>query len=227
MADNVAITAGTGTSIATDDIGGAQFQRMKVALGPDGTHTADLAGRVVTGSDGALYVDPRPKLVRVTATPVISSGSIYANGDCLGPLQTIANAVRAGALSGRILSATIVDKTQAQRAAIDILFFTSTVTTAADNAAFTISDTDIQNCLGVIPVKALDYNTAWPGTPLNSIATVPYADLTTSANLNNSSQLPFPIVTTGTDLFMQLIVRGTPTYTSTSDIVVSLIIEQF
>lgn len=36
MADNVAITAGTGTSIATDDIGGIHFQRVKLALGGDG-----------------------------------------------------------------------------------------------------------------------------------------------------------------------------------------------
>lgn len=37
MADNVAITAGAGTSIATDDIGGAQYQRVKVTWGQDGT----------------------------------------------------------------------------------------------------------------------------------------------------------------------------------------------
>lgn len=37
MADNVAITAGAGTNIATDDIGGAQYQRTKVVWGVDGT----------------------------------------------------------------------------------------------------------------------------------------------------------------------------------------------
>jgi hypothetical protein len=42
MADNVAITAGSGTTIATDDIGGVQYQRVKVALGADGA-AADLA----------------------------------------------------------------------------------------------------------------------------------------------------------------------------------------
>jgi hypothetical protein len=223
MADNVAITAGSGTSVATDDIGGVQFQRVKIGLGPDGTHTADLAGRVVTGSDGALYVDPRRKTVRVVATPVISSGAIYASGDCLGPLQTIANSVRAGALSGRILGITVLDKSQAQRAAIDIAFFAATVTTAADNAVFTCSDADMLNCLGIIPLQTTAYNTAFAGTPANSIATLPQ---TLVSGTYNPMIFPFPIVTTGTDLFMQLIVRGTPTYTSTSDIVVSLIIEQ-
>jgi hypothetical protein len=37
MADNVAITAGAGTNIASDDIGGVQYQRVKVTWGSDGT----------------------------------------------------------------------------------------------------------------------------------------------------------------------------------------------
>jgi hypothetical protein len=37
MADNVAITAGSGTTIATDDVGGAQYQRVKVVWGADGS----------------------------------------------------------------------------------------------------------------------------------------------------------------------------------------------
>lgn len=39
MADNVAITAGSGTNIATDDIGGVQYQRVKATWGVDGTAT--------------------------------------------------------------------------------------------------------------------------------------------------------------------------------------------
>ena len=40
MADNVAITAGAGTTIATDDVGGGvQVQRTKVTWGADGTAT--------------------------------------------------------------------------------------------------------------------------------------------------------------------------------------------
>lgn len=39
MADNVAITAGSGTTVATDDIGGVQYQRIKNTYGADGTAT--------------------------------------------------------------------------------------------------------------------------------------------------------------------------------------------
>lgn len=38
MADNVAITAGAGTTIASDDIGGVQHQRVKVGSGADGVY---------------------------------------------------------------------------------------------------------------------------------------------------------------------------------------------
>ena len=39
MADNVAITAGSGTSIATDDISGAHHQRVKISVGANGSAT--------------------------------------------------------------------------------------------------------------------------------------------------------------------------------------------
>lgn len=39
MTDNVAITAGAGTNIATDDIGGVHYQRVKVTYGADGSAT--------------------------------------------------------------------------------------------------------------------------------------------------------------------------------------------
>lgn len=224
MADNVAITAGSGTSIATDDIGGAQYQRVKIAAGPDGTHTADVAGRAVSGTSGALYVENRPRIARFQLTPVISNGVAYASGDCLGPLQTVSNAVLYSGGSGVLTGITVLDKTQAQRPPMDLVFFDRTVTTAADNAAFTCSDADMVFCLGVIPLTTGLYNTAFPGTPLNSILTVP--NPTVTAAVNAAGMLRFPLVLNGTDLFVQAIIRGTQTFTSTSDIVISLTIEQ-
>jgi len=37
MADNLAYTPGSGATVATDDIGGAHYQRIKLASGADGT----------------------------------------------------------------------------------------------------------------------------------------------------------------------------------------------
>lgn len=43
MADNVAITAGAGTSIATDDIGTVHYPRNKIVVGADGVNDGDVA----------------------------------------------------------------------------------------------------------------------------------------------------------------------------------------
>lgn len=43
MADNVAITPGTGENIAADDIGGVKVQRVKLTLGADGVNDGDVS----------------------------------------------------------------------------------------------------------------------------------------------------------------------------------------
>jgi len=66
MADNVAITPGTGATIASDDVGGVQYQRVKVNYGADGTATDvtpgagfPMAGSYteLTGSASANSID--------------------------------------------------------------------------------------------------------------------------------------------------------------------------
>jgi hypothetical protein len=55
MSDNVPITAGAGTNIASDDVGGIQYQRVKLSYGPDGSATdANLTYPMpITGATGA------------------------------------------------------------------------------------------------------------------------------------------------------------------------------
>lgn len=43
MADNVAITPGSGATAASDDIGGVQFQRIKLVHGADGVNDGDVS----------------------------------------------------------------------------------------------------------------------------------------------------------------------------------------
>ncbi|MCS3690958.1 hypothetical protein ABIF26_006465 [Bradyrhizobium elkanii] len=44
MADNIAVTPGSGATVAADDVGGVLHQRVKVTWGPDGTaNDADTA----------------------------------------------------------------------------------------------------------------------------------------------------------------------------------------
>lgn len=59
MVDNVAITPGSGATVAADDVGGVLYQRVKLALGADGTAsdapvgtgTASGVLRIVAASD--------------------------------------------------------------------------------------------------------------------------------------------------------------------------------
>lgn len=66
MADNVPITAGSGTQIAADDVGGVFYQRVKVATGEDGvandvSSSNPLPTQVIQG-DNTLAVDYQPTL---------------------------------------------------------------------------------------------------------------------------------------------------------------------
>lgn len=61
MADNVPVTAGSGTLIATDDVGGVQYQKVKIDVGGDG---------VSSPWDGAVSVSNFP------ATQAVSAASL-------------------------------------------------------------------------------------------------------------------------------------------------------
>lgn len=176
-----------------------------VSSGTDGDYST-----INVDATGRLWVRPAPVTTRIQVTPTISSSPAYTSGDVVGGLQTISNAARVSGGSGTISQITVMDKTQAQRAAMDILFFDRSVTVAADNAAVAMSDSDMAFCLGVISIGP--YNTAWPGTPLNSISTL--------------MNVGFRFVLNGTDLFAVAVVRATPTYTSTSDLIFSYTIDQ-
>lgn len=68
MADNIAITAGSGTTIATDEISGVQYQRVKIALGADGTAVDAVAGAgaVGTGVIRTTLASDDPLVARMT-----------------------------------------------------------------------------------------------------------------------------------------------------------------
>lgn len=105
MADNVAITAGSGTTIATDDIGsGVQVQRVKPVWGADGTGTdtqvaqplpvqstmessqMTMAGTVVTplyavinvsaSGDSTLIAAVTSKKIRVLSYSLVCDGAV-------------------------------------------------------------------------------------------------------------------------------------------------------
>jgi hypothetical protein len=72
MADNVDVTPGTGATIATDDVGGVQYQRVKVDVGGDGLASPLVRGQQ-TGANSIPVVLPSDQ----AAIPVTdNSGSL-------------------------------------------------------------------------------------------------------------------------------------------------------
>jgi hypothetical protein len=195
MADNVPITAGTGTSIATDDVSSVHYQRIKLDAGDNGATSpvVDIAVPTVLLPTGI-------KVVRLTATPTITAGAYGAN-DAVGGLLTFANAARLSGGSIVIEGITIVDEAS-QAASLELVLFDQTFTNTADNSPFDPTDADLANVIGVIPVSTYyTFND-------NSVA--------------SRSGLGLACKLAGTSLFGQLVTRTAPTYAATDDVTVIL-----
>ena len=67
MADNV-VLPGTGSSVATDDIDGNQFQRMKLTLGADGVNDGDVSSINPLPVAGQFYQATQPVTGPITDT---------------------------------------------------------------------------------------------------------------------------------------------------------------
>lgn len=111
----------------------------------------------------------RKSLIVRDARPVIST-SAYANGDCVGGLQTISSAVNADGLAAYLHSITIVDES-AQDTAFSFIFFSEnpSASTFADNAAISIAAADRDKILGVVAAGSTDYFPVGSGLSVASL----------------------------------------------------------
>lgn len=95
MSDNVAVTPGIGTEIATDDVGGVQYQKVKIFAGTDGTIVSAIP---IEDNGGSITVDGTVGVtgtVTVGAHPVTNAGTFATqeNGAALTSLQLIDDAI--------------------------------------------------------------------------------------------------------------------------------------
>jgi len=143
----------------------------------------------------------------VVQTPTITAGA-YSAGDAIGGLLTFD--VLKGAHGGKVVTVVITDKAK-QSVALDLVLFNQTFTATADNAAFNPTDADLLNFVGVANIPTTDYMEFVD----NSVAITGNLNISVvSADDNNKlyGQLRAPS-------------GSTPTYTSTSDLQVRLIME--
>lgn len=153
MADNQGVMTGDGGSaftVATDEIAGVHFQKMKLIKSTaDSTAATGIAGNpLTTGGDA--------KRVRVVSAGLTTAAVPYAIGDQLGTIFTIAAAANAAGGTGIIRSLIILDKADVMTDA-RVWLFRASVTLATDNTAFAISDGDMESIVAVIvPTAAID-----------------------------------------------------------------------
>jgi hypothetical protein len=95
MADNVAITAGSGTAIAADDIASVWYQRTKLSLGADGTAVDAVAGAglVGTGVQRVTLASDDPAVVDLAAIEVLLTGMDADTDAIKTSVQLLDNAI--------------------------------------------------------------------------------------------------------------------------------------
>lgn len=136
-------------------------------------------------------------------TPTVSNGTAYTAGDNVGGKLTLSNAVRTPG-TGVLESVNIVDKS-GQSAALDVFIFDAdpSAATLTDNSAADLS-TDSPKVIAHIAVADTDY----VAVGSQSVATVRGLGLAVKP-------------ASGTTLYAAVVTSGTPTYGSTSAVVIS------
>jgi hypothetical protein len=76
MADNINVTQGSGTVMATDDVGGVQYPRVKVSIGADGSATDVSSGNPLPVSAAALPLPTGAATAANQSTANTSLGNI-------------------------------------------------------------------------------------------------------------------------------------------------------
>jgi hypothetical protein len=98
MADNV-VLPGTGSSVATDDIDGNQFQRMKLTLGADGVNDGDVSSVNPLPVAGQFYQATQPVTGPITDAE-LRAAAIAVSGDFYPATQPVSIAVPVAVTGG-------------------------------------------------------------------------------------------------------------------------------
>jgi hypothetical protein len=185
MADNVAITAGTGTSIAADDVSSVFYQKVKLDVGGDG------ATLPVSATANAIPVKALDDVITIDCT--VDTNAL-AEGDVAFDTQEVAN-FSTGADITSILQSIVVQDTSDQGIGIDLIFFNAATSLGTENSAPDIDDTEVLTVIGRVQVGAGSFY----DLGANRVACVYGIGLPMKAG-------------TGGSIWMAGIARGAPTY---------------
>jgi hypothetical protein len=156
--------------------------------------------------DGSNTIRIASKVASVT---VDTQAAAYSSGDQIGAdLLELTNVALEQDGLAVLESLTVVDKAK-QKSALELLFFSSKPTGVANNAVADISDAEMASkFLGAVSIASGD----WKDLNANS-----YASLRNIGLILKSSS-----ATTGRrSVYVLVVAAGTPTYTSTSDLIIN------
>jgi hypothetical protein len=142
--------------------------------------------------------------ITIPVAQTVTASSAYASGQAIGGLITLSNAARVAGGSGLIQSV-LVDTKSAQTTSTDVVLFSAnpSASTCTDKTAFSVAAADFDKVIGVAHV------TDWTslGTP--------------SVGQAQNLAVPFAL-TSGSTIYACAVTRGTPTFSSTSDVTVAV-----
>ena len=143
----------------------------------------------------------------IRLTPTIST-SIYAAGDAVGGLLTFTN-ISSNPDSGVVLRGVLIHDEDNEAVNLELVLFSETFTPTADNAEFNPSDADLLNCLGAVLIDS------W------------FAFSGNAMGVERDVGMPLKLTGSSGSLFGQLVTRGgTPTYTATDDLSVTILLDR-
>lgn len=215
MADNVPITAGSGTPIATDEVGGAHYQKVKLAFGPLDTATLVSAADPLPVSVGTVTITGGLTDAQIRATPLpvsgtVNVGTVPVTGTFWQTTQPVSGTVTANAGSGTFaISAASLPlpsgaatettlgsiNTKTLAAGQATMVNSSPVVIASNQSAVPVSGTFWQ---ATQPVSGTVTANAGTGTMAVSIASLP-ALAAGTANIGDVDVLTLPALPAGTN----------------------------
>jgi hypothetical protein len=198
--------AGATVTYATDDVSSVNYPVVKLALGDEDVATRVTAANglpveVLEIAAGETHVgEVGGNTIIVTVVPTITAGA-YSAGEIVGGELTLTNAMRKVSGTGVLHSLTLFDADN-EGAAMEVMLFDANPTgTYTDNNTPTWNAADEAKFLGKVSIATGDYIT------VNAMKMVCKTGIGLAVSANGSA-----------DLYAVVIVPGTPTYGTTTDL---------
>ena len=216
MPDNVAITAGTGTTIATDEVntgaGNAHVQLVKLLDGTDGgtgripgdaTNGLDVdVTRLPAGENHLGFTSSRQKTVsasvtRPADTTTYAAGDVVTNSTTSPAVITFDAVARANAGNGIVIGAVMIDSAnQSTKGQFELWLFDTSFTPDNDNSAFTPTDAETETLIGIVQFNNWFSGDATAGAGGNAVCPV------------QGLSIPFTCGASVDDIFGIIVVRN-------------------